>query len=82
MKPREFERLNRGFLIREELEWARSRALLATIRRLAGDKVRPEQIKPLTILDRIAVKHEVSETEEHNRLRDFVERYKAKHGSY
>lgn len=81
MTPREFERLNRGFLIRQEFEYDRMRRLMALVANAVGNKATPQKIMHLPNLDKLA-QATISDSEEHNRLRDFVERYKAKYGSY
>lgn len=54
MKPREFERLYRGLLLREEREWDRMRLLISTLINVntsKGKRYRPQDIRKLPILD-------------------------------
>ena len=75
MTPREFERLHRGFLIRQEFEYDRMRTLVASVVNVAGGRNTPQKVMHLPHLDKFA-REQIKDTENHSKLRDFVKRYK------
>ena len=74
MTPVEFERLYRGYLLRQEGEWDRVRVMIAS----QGKNIRPEQIMKLPLTDalsQLAREHQQKESEaEIKRLQAFKER--------
>lgn len=81
LKPREFERLYRGFLLREEREWERMRQLIFVLIQVNTSKSgikSPRDIRRLPILDTLQGDLVVEDSKEHERLRKFVERLEQK----
>lgn len=79
LKPREFDRLYRGFLLREERAWNRTREMisyLVSIQLPKGKGYKPHQIRELPILDTLSGYNVVTERDEEyeRRLREFGER--------
>lgn len=60
------------------------RSLIHVITHALGAKGSLQDIRPLPILDNLAKEYskERTNTEEHQRLRDFIKRYTDKHGKY
>ena len=71
MKPREFDRLYRGFLLREERQWERIRDLIFITIKVNTNKwpKKPEDIRRLPIIDALKPKVIHQDNDVHERLR-------------
>lgn len=60
------------------------RSLIQVVSHALGGRSSLQEIRPLPILDNLAKEYalERTNTDEHQRLRDFIKRYTDKHGKY